>query len=165
MADYQEYLTQYADAIDFATEAHEGQVRKYTGDPYVVHPIAVGWAVYQDPASTRDMVTGAILHDVLEDTPKTMADMIAHGFSQQAVAYVIELTDVFTPDVYMHLNRKKRKKAEAIRMSLTSKGAKLIKRYDISDNTKSIVEHDPGFARIYLEEKAYLLSMIVEEDE
>jgi len=38
-------MTLIKKAIDFATKAHEGQVRKYTGKPYMIHPIEVSQLV------------------------------------------------------------------------------------------------------------------------
>lgn len=52
-------------AIKFATLAHEGQYRKFSGDPYIVHPLRVMQAVEHRPLTTR---IAAILHDVVEDT-------------------------------------------------------------------------------------------------
>ena len=58
-------------AREFATQAHEGQVRKYTGVPYIVHPIEVMeivCTVEHDDA----MLAAALLHDVVEDTEHTI---------------------------------------------------------------------------------------------
>ena len=43
--------------------------------------------------------------------------------------------------------------------------AKTIKLADLIDNTKSIVEHDPRFAKVYLEEKRLLLEVLKDGDE
>jgi hypothetical protein len=69
---------------------------------------------------------------------------------------VLEVTDVYTTDAYSHLNRKARKELGTARLATVSAEAKLIKLADIADNTSSIVERDPGFARVNLAEKAAL---------
>ncbi|MTJ93609.1 MAG: HD domain-containing protein, partial [Desulfovibrio sp.] len=61
--------TLIARAAAFAAEAHAavGQVRKYTGEPYVEHPRAVARLV-ADAGGDDAMVAAAWLHDVVEDT-------------------------------------------------------------------------------------------------
>ena len=54
-------------AMDIAARAHEGQVRKYTGEPYLTHPFAVAGLV-RSVTDDEDMVAAAILHDVVEDS-------------------------------------------------------------------------------------------------
>lgn len=139
----------------FATFAHCGQVRKYTGDPYVVHPIAVAAAV-TCLTDSLEVVAAAYLHDTIEDTEVTYQH-IADFFGTRVAGLVLELTDVYTHESHPTFNRALRKKLEAQRLSRVSDDAKLIKRCDIADNTKSIVDHDPDFAFVYLAEKAYLL--------
>ena len=46
----------------FATKAHEGQVRKYTGEPYIIHPIEVSEIVERYNGS-KEMIAAALLHD------------------------------------------------------------------------------------------------------
>ncbi len=60
-------------ALEFAAEAHEGQ-RRSSGDPYVLHPINVALAVAYD-GGDADMVSAAVLHDVLEDTPVSYSQL------------------------------------------------------------------------------------------
>lgn len=55
-------------AADLARTAHEGQLRKYTGRPYIEHPARVAGLVAILPGTTEAMVAAAFLHDVLEDT-------------------------------------------------------------------------------------------------
>lgn len=148
----------YRKAISFASAAHRDQVRKYTGEAYVTHPIAVGKALAAD-GWADDIVIAGILHDVLEDTEFTRDD-IRVAFGSYVLALVVQLTDVFTKEDYPHLNRKARKTAEADRLALCSAEAKAIKLADIKDNTASIIAHDPGFAKVYLAEKAYLVARI-----
>lgn len=61
-------------ASEFAIEAHKGQNRK-TGDvPYISHPFEVA-EIMMDNNLPEDLVIAGILHDVLEDTKKTQADI------------------------------------------------------------------------------------------
>jgi (p)ppGpp synthase/HD superfamily hydrolase len=58
----------------FATEAHKGQVRKTTGKDYITHPIAVA-AVIEKAGLSVEAIIAAFLHDVVEDTTKTIEDI------------------------------------------------------------------------------------------
>ncbi len=60
-------------AYDFGAAAHEGQTRQ-TGEPYITHPVAVA----QELANIRldaQAISAAILHDVVEDTDASLADI------------------------------------------------------------------------------------------
>ncbi len=74
------------DALAFAKEAHEGQLRK-SGDPYIVHPILVA-AITASISSDETMVLAAILHDVVEDTSYGIDD-IKSRFGED-VAHLVE---------------------------------------------------------------------------
>jgi len=60
-------------AHDTAASAHEGQVRK-TGDPYITHPVAVAHMLAQYGLDA-DTIAAAFLHDTVEDTPLTLAQV------------------------------------------------------------------------------------------
>lgn len=60
-------------AIDFATSAHKGQKRK-SGDAYITHPLAVAETLIEWGMDI-DTVTAGILHDTVEDTPITLAEV------------------------------------------------------------------------------------------
>ena len=75
-----------------AGKAHKGQVRKYTGLPYIVHPIEVA-NILQTVNHTDDMVAAALLHDVVEDCDYTVED-IANEVSPAVAKLVEGLTDV-----------------------------------------------------------------------
>lgn len=139
----------------FATEAHKGQLRKYDKIPYIAHPAAVAVLV-SHMTSDAEMIAAAYLHDVVEDTDITHEEIFKE-FGLRVAELVYDLTDHFTKERYPHLNRKKRKNLEAKRIGKISKDAQLIKLCDLADNTKSIIKDDPGFASLYLREKAELL--------
>lgn len=61
-------------ALELSLKAHEGQIRK-SGEPYIVHPILVA-AITAKISSDEMMVQAALLHDVVEDTPYTIEDLL-----------------------------------------------------------------------------------------
>src|SRR3546814_14199201 len=71
----------------------------------------------------------------------------------------MELTDQFHEG-----NRAARKSAEAVRLSSVSRDAQTIKLADFISNTRSILRHDPGFAKVYLKEKAQVLAVMTSGD-
>ena len=152
--------------LDFATAAHGDQLRKYTGDPYITHPVAVAEMV-KDAGGDENMVNAALLHDVLEDTNVTHSELRAFLFqnfvavdASDILNLVVELTDVFIKKDFPNLNRLTRKTLEASRLGNASDRAKQIKLMDIEHNSKSIMEHDPKFAKVFLKEKEVLLELL-----
>lgn len=105
------------------------------------------------------MLCAALLHDTLEDTELTEA-AIAQTFGPSVLELVLELTDEYTSENYPGLNREQRKQREAERLARCSLEARVIKLADMEVNTSSIVAHDPGFAKVYLAEKARVLDLI-----
>jgi len=143
-------------ALIVAYKAHLGQSRKYTGEPYIVHPIAVAGLLRKHGITNVDVLAAALLHDVLEDTELGHQDVI-DATNREIATLVWELTDTSTPE---DGNRETRKAADRKRLSFASPEAQSIKLADLIDNTKSIVAHDPGFAKIYLREKEALLKVL-----
>jgi len=64
-------------AFFLAKEAHGG-VRRRSGEPYLLHPIAVAKIVVDEIGLGVKSVVAALLHDVVEDTEYTVEDMEAH---------------------------------------------------------------------------------------
>lgn len=73
-------------AIAIASEAHAGQVDK-AGQPYILHPLRVMLRV-----NTPHERMAAVLHDAVEDTPVTLAQLTGWGFPPEVVAAVEALT-------------------------------------------------------------------------
>lgn len=69
-----EDMVRIREAFEFASKAHEGQMRK-SGDPYIVHPVAVAMIVAEELELGANPVIAAFLHDVVEDTDYTMDDI------------------------------------------------------------------------------------------
>ncbi len=74
-------------AIQLAIQAHNKQIRKLDGDLYVAHPLEVGFMLAQEGLS-EDVIIAGILHDTVEDTSVTLAD-IASQFGDP-VARLVE---------------------------------------------------------------------------
>ena len=149
-------------ALTFATAAHAavGQLRKYTNEPYVVHPIEVAGIVSKVPGATDEMIAAAYLHDVVEDTGVTI-ELIRKEFGDEVAELVGWLTDVSRPD---HGNRAQRKAVDRAHTAGAPAAAQTIKLADLISNTRSIVEHDEKFAKTYLAEKRLLLEVLKHGD-
>lgn len=144
-------------AYSFATEAHQGQMRKYTGHPYITHPIEVSRLVSL-VTTNRNIVAAALLHDTVEDTDVTLGD-IQHEFGRYIYAWIESLTDISKPK---DGTRAERKAIDRAHTALALPSAKTIKLADMIDNISSIVEYDPKFAVTYMAEKRALLEVLKE---
>ena len=67
-------LEQIQKAFEFANEAHKG-VRRRSGEPYILHPIAVAKIVVSNIGLGYKSIIAALLHDVVEDTHYTVDDL------------------------------------------------------------------------------------------
>jgi len=152
-------MKQLDKAIQFATKAHEGQIRKYTGEPYIVHPLAV-MEIVKTVNHTVEMLMAAVLHDTVEDCDVTIQD-IDREFGPVVAQLVDELTDVSKPE---DGNRAFRKGLDREHSAQASAQGQTIKIADLLDNTKSITEHDEHFAKVYMKEKALLLQLLDKAD-
>ncbi|MES2702506.1 MAG: HD domain-containing protein [Bacteroidota bacterium] len=153
--------------ISFADNAHGSQMRKYTPDRYIVHPVRV-MKTCQQYTNDITMLAAALLHDVLEDTPVTAAQitdflltLMDVDAARRTVALVHELTDEYIKAKYPGMNRRKRKELEFERLEQTSPDAQTIKYADIMDNCDDIVYDDAAFARKLIREYRALLKKIV----
>jgi (p)ppGpp synthase/HD superfamily hydrolase len=146
----------------FAIAAHSavGQKRKYTGEPYFVHPAEVARIVAEVPGSTAEMVAAAWLHDTVEDTGVTATD-IHMNFGPEVAALVGWLTDVSKPE---DGNRAHRKAMDRAHTAEAPAEAQTVKLADLISNSRSIMAHDPAFARTYLEEKRLMLEVMTRGD-
>lgn len=134
-----------------------GQKRKYTNEPYWVHPFEVAHIV-SEFTSCEDVIAAAYLHDVIEDTKITHSD-IWDILNSSVADYVSEVTDISKDS---DGNREKRKKIDAHHLLEATQGGLKIKMADIISNTRSIAAYDIDFSKVYIKEKIYLLKLIQE---
>jgi len=83
---------QIRQAFEFAKEAHKGMKRR-SGEPYILHPIAVAKIAVKEIGLGRKSVIAALLHDVVEDTDYTLED-IAALFGPKIASLVDGLTKI-----------------------------------------------------------------------
>ena len=81
-------------AFDFANEAHKG-VRRRSGEPYILHPIAVAKIVVSNIGLGYKSIMAALLHDVVEDTAYTIDDLRSL-FGDKVATLVEGLTKIKT---------------------------------------------------------------------
>lgn len=141
--------------------AHEatGQKRKYSGEHYWYHPVEV-MEIVKTASHNEDMLIASLGHDQLEDTKMTK-ETIKLFFGENVLDLILGLTDISKPE---DGNRARRKAIDRDHTALQSPECKTIKLADLISNSKSIVEHDPEFAKVYIKEKELLLEVLKEGD-
>ncbi len=77
-------------AFELARDAHKG-VRRKSGEPYILHPLAVARIVSEEIGLGSTGIAAALLHDVIEDTDYTYEDLV-HVFGQKVASIVEGLT-------------------------------------------------------------------------
>jgi hypothetical protein len=128
------------DAREFAVAAHGDQ--KYGGKPYVTHLEAVR-AVLKDFGFDGDYGVAAWLHDVLEDTKTSLADL-EHRFGSPVTCLVYAVTGVGK-------NRKERNECAYLRMA-ANPGAIILKLADRIANSEDSVKSNPKLLEMYRKE-------------
>lgn len=79
-------------AFEFANKAHGG-VKRRSGEPYIMHPLAVARIVVNEIGLGSTSICAALLHDVVEDTDYTVED-IANEFNPKIASIVAGLTKI-----------------------------------------------------------------------
>ncbi len=127
-------IIRYQKALSFASVKHASQKRKADGTPYINHLIEVASILSSEGGIVDlDILSAAILHDVLEDT-NTTKKQLQHEFGSHITNIVVELSDD------KNLERKERKAMALQKILNASAEARLIKIADIISN----LIHLPG---------------------
>lgn len=147
-------------AAQFAAEKHAGQFRKFTGAPYITHPIRVAGRVTMHEQATPELVAAAWLHDVPEDTDATIEDIYAM-FGDKVGMYVNWLTN---PSKGSKEPRHIRKKLDREHAAVAPLTCKIIKLIDRIDNLREIDPTDK-FTALYCRETLLLAPLLRDADE
>jgi len=137
--------------VAFAAQKHEGQIRKLSRNPYIVHPVNVA-NILNALNEQDDLVKAAYLHDTLEDTDTTFEEL-TEKFGEKIASLVKELTSdrsaVKEVGKAQYLTEK---------MNDMSMDALTIKLADRLDNVSNLNDTDIEFARKYLKETEFILA-------
>lgn len=133
-------------ALEFAAKRHRGQFRKGNDNtPYINHPIQVAGllANYADETDPV-LLSGAILHDVIEDTVDSVKEreeliqQIADIFGEDILSLTLEVTDDKT------LDKHERKRLQIENASHKSDNAKKLKIADKIMNLRDLTNNPPS---------------------
>lgn len=155
--------------IQYAEDKHNGQVRKYTNEPYFNHPLRVSSIISEicsdiqrnnkifiDTNIIKILKNTAILHDTVEDTDASFVE-IEEKFGIKIRNLVFWLTNISKPEMG---NRCYRKKIDLNHILQAPVQAIIVKIADVMDNCCDIVKRDKEFAKRYLKEKDIFLNAI-----
>lgn len=145
-------------AKEFATKAHKGQYRDYTFEEYINHPMRVVNILKTVPNVTDEMIAATWLHDVIEDTEYTYENILTE-FGETVAQYVWWLTKIDSLPT-----RAENKYETRLKLANAPVEAQTIKLADLLDNTPSILQYDPDFAKVYIPEKLELLEFMDKGD-
>ena len=126
-------------ALEFAANKHRDQRRKDAlASPYINHPIALANVlVHEGQVSDPTVLSAALLHDTVEDTQTTAAEL-REVFGEKIAAIVLEVTDDKS------LLKAERKRLQIEHASHISREAKLVKLADKICNVRDVSDHPPA---------------------
>ena len=131
--------TELIDALAFAADKHRNQRRKDAeASPYINHPIALARVLCVEAGiDERLPLLAALLHDTVEDTETTEAELVAR-FGPEVAAVVMEVTDDNS------LPKARRKQLQVEHAPHLSRAAKLVKLADKICNLRDVATHPPA---------------------
>ena len=145
------------EAVIFAVRRHAGQTRKATATPYVLHPLRTArtvMAITLPEGVRRDhCAVAAVLHDTLEDTPTTAAELEAR-FGPQVTRIVEELTQD------QQLPKAQRRRRMLDHCGQLSPAARVVKLADRLDNLREMDSLGDAFIQRYCAETTEMLAKL-----
>ncbi|MBN8884604.1 MAG: HD domain-containing protein [Rudaea sp.] len=126
-----------AAALKFASQKHAGQTRKdAAATPYITHPIAVRDLLVEHGVTDSDVLCAALLHDTVEDTQTTAAEL-STLFGSRVAELVLAVTDDKS------LPKAERKRLQVEHAPQLPAGAKLVKLADKICNVRDVIDNPP----------------------
>jgi guanosine-3',5'-bis(diphosphate) 3'-pyrophosphohydrolase len=127
------------EALGFAAHKHRDQRRKdAAASPYINHPIALANVLVREGGvSEPEVIAAALLHDTVEDTKTTPAELRG-AFGERVCRIVEEVTDDKS------LPKAERKRLQIEHAATLSREAKLVKLADKICNLRDMAEHPPA---------------------
>ena len=130
-------MNKIEEAIIYATVMHQGKIRKLGSIPYILHPLEVA-QILATLTDDEDIITAGILHDIVDDTDGTLAE-IGKRFGER----VAELVSSESEKEFLGENPEatwRQRKEETIRMLSTTQdlGIKMVWLADTLANIRSL---------------------------
>ena len=123
-------------AIVFATKAHEGQFRRGTQIPYILHPMEAA-AIVGTMTTDEETIAGAVLHDVVEDTATTVEEVM-ELFGERVGSLVASESENKREDLPSEFTWKIRKQETLDHLKTASVEVKMIALGDKLSNMRAI---------------------------
>lgn len=126
-------------ALTFAKKAHQGQFRKGTNMPYIIHPIETA-EIVKNMTNDAEIIAAAFLHDVIEDTDITEEE-IKKEFGQRVLNLVLAESEQRGKELQamsMEESWEIRKKEKLEKLKLESEEVKIIALGDKLSNIRAI---------------------------
>lgn len=123
-------------ALEFAIKAHEGQFRKGTNIPYIVHPLEAAYIV-DKLTDDMDVVAAAVLHDVVEDAGVTVREL-KELFGERVARFVEAVSEDRSFNEDIKITWKERKLKTITEISRGPKEVKLVALGDKLSNMRAI---------------------------
>lgn len=139
-------------AYKLAKRHHADVVRKYTGEPYINHPIRVVETLLRYGFTEQETLAVGFLHDCLEDPNAKGIHLAPYAITRDTNMFVMQRVKEITKT--KRSTRKATNKAYNEQLVGAYYAVKAVKCADIMDNIAGISAHDPAFASRYIEEKA-----------
>jgi guanosine-3',5'-bis(diphosphate) 3'-pyrophosphohydrolase len=154
-----EQVERIREAADFGATAHQGQ-KRLSGEPYIAHPLAAA-QLLADLHLDADTIIGAILHDVIEDTP-VAKDEIERRFGKD----VAEIVDGVTKLDQIKFKNREEAQAESFRKMLLAMVRDLrvimVKLADRTHNMRTIGAMSPAKRRQIARETLEIYAPVAE---
>jgi len=141
-------------AFEFAHKAHHG-VRRLSGEPYIMHPLAVAQIVVKEIGLGSTSICAALLHDVVEDTEYSVADI--EGLFGQKIAQIVDGLTKISGGVFADQAAKQAENFRKLLLTMSDDiRVVLIKLADRLHNMRTLGAQVPEKQRKIAEETLYI---------
>lgn len=131
-------MTIFEKAVAFALRAHEGQTRKKSGTPYILHPMEAA-VIASTLTDDQEVLAAVVLHDTLEDTDVTLDDL-RREFGDRVARLVYGETEKEYTQLSREESWKLRKEESILRLKQTDDPCvKIMWLSDKLSNTRSLI--------------------------
>ena len=130
-------MNKLEEAIIYATIMHQGKVRKFTQNPFILHPLEVA-QILSTMTEDMEIITAGILHDIVEDTDGTLEE-IEKRFGESVAELVEAVSEQSYPGEEKSSTWKCRKEASMkVLVNTQNTGVKMLWLADSLANLRSI---------------------------